>query len=102
VGGWEREGGTGLSVETYYTGRQPLDDDPYRAESRPYVLVGLLARVRVGRALLFVNGENLGDVRQTRFAPIVRATPGLGGRRTTDVWAPLEGAVVNAGVRLGF
>jgi iron complex outermembrane receptor protein len=102
VAGWEREGGTGVSGEAYYTGRQPLADDPYRRESRPYVLLGVLARVRVRGALLFVNAENLGDVRQTRAAPLVRPAPGPGGRRTVDAWAPLEGAVVNAGVRLGL
>jgi iron complex outermembrane receptor protein len=100
VAGWEREGGDGIGVEAYYTGRQPLADDPYRAAGRPFVTLGVLARRRVGRALVFVNGENLGNVRQTRVAPLVRPAAGPGGRWTTDAWAPLEGAVVNAGVRL--
>lgn len=102
VASWEREGEGGLSAEAYYTGRQPLADSPYRTESRPYVTVGVLARRRVGRALVFVNGENLGNVRQTRIDPLVRRSPGLGGRWTTDAWAPLDGAVVNAGVRVGL
>ena len=102
VGLWETEDDAGLSVEAFYTGRQALADNPYRTESRPYLLVGALARMRVGKAVLYVNGENLGNVRQTHVDPLLRRTPGIGGRWTTDAWAPLDGAVVNAGVRLGF
>ncbi|MDQ3997195.1 MAG: hypothetical protein M3303_09270 [Gemmatimonadota bacterium] len=29
-----------------------------------------------------------------------RPTPGEGGRWTTDAWAPLDGRVINAGLRL--
>ncbi len=99
---WETADDAGLSLEAYYTGRQPLAENPYRTESRPYVMLGALARIRVGKSILYINGENLGNVRQTRTDPLLRRTPGLGGRWTTDVWAPLDGAVVNAGVRLGF
>jgi len=103
VGMWEQEGRSRLGLEVYYTGRQALDENPYRAESRPYVLVGLLGERRVstpfGAARLFVNLENLGDVRQTRTDPLLRPAMGAGGRRTVDAWAPLEGRVVNAGAR---
>ena len=99
---WETADDAGLSLEAYYTGRQPLAENPYRTESRPFVMVGALARIRLGKAILYINGENLGNVRQTRTDPLLRRTPGLGGRWTTDVWAPLDGAVVNAGVRLGL
>lgn len=99
---WETADDAGLSVEAFYTGRQPLADDPYRSVSRPYVIVGALARMRVGRSILYINVENIGNVRQTQVDPLLRRTPGLGGRWTTDVWAPLDGAVLNAGARLGF
>jgi iron complex outermembrane receptor protein len=102
---WEREGRGRAGLELYYTGRQALDDDPYLARSRPYLLVGLLGEWRVdalGGARVFVNGENLAGVRQTRYAPLVRPSRGPGGRWTTDAWTELAGATVNAGVRLGF
>jgi iron complex outermembrane receptor protein len=101
VAGYEQESGSRVGLEIYYTGRQPLGDDPYRREGRPYTLVGLLVQRRVGAALLFVNGENLFDVRQTRTDPLLLPEPGPGGRRTTDAWAPLDGRVLNAGVRWG-
>ena len=102
----EREGISRVGLELYYTGRQPLDDDPYRAESRPYLLVGLLAEraveTRAGVARLFLNLENLGDVRQTRWDPLLRPTRGRGGRWTTDAWTDLTGFTANGGVRLAF
>lgn len=94
-----REGRVGL--ELYYTGRQTLDDNPYRPTSIPYLLVGILAERRWGAVSLFVNLENLTDVRQTRSDPLVRP-PGERGRDgswTTEAWAPLDGRVVNAGIR---
>jgi iron complex outermembrane receptor protein len=102
---WEAEDRGRLGLEFYYTGRQSLDDDPYRAGSRPYLLAGLLAEWRVaalGGARVFVNGENLTGVRQTRWSPLVRPTPGAGGRWTTDAWTELAGATVNAGVRVSW
>jgi len=102
----EQEGRSRIGLELYYTGRQALVDNPFRTESRPYVVVGLLAEraitTRAGVARVFVNFENLGGVRQTRLDPLVLPTRGQGGRWTTDVWSLLEGRTANAGVRLGF
>ena len=102
----EQEGRSRLGLELYYTGRQALEDDPYRAESRPYLVVGLLGErafaTPAGVARAFVNLENLTNVRQTRFDPLLLPGRGRGGRWTTDVWSLLEGRTVNAGVRLGF
>lgn len=89
-----------IGIEAYYTGRQALDEDPYRSSSRSYVLVGLLGERRVGRFRLFVNAENLGDVRQTKDAPLVRPARRPDGRWTVDAWAPLDGVVVNGGIRV--
>jgi iron complex outermembrane receptor protein len=99
---WEREGRGRAGIEVYYTGTQFLDDDPYRSESRAYVLFGAMGERRIGSARLFINLENLGNVRMTNDQPLVRPTRGLGGRWTTDAWAPLDGRVVNAGLRLDF
>jgi iron complex outermembrane receptor protein len=51
---------------------------------------------------MFLNAENLLDTRQTRYDPIVLPARSTEGRWTTDVWAPLEGRVFNAGVRWAF
>lgn len=91
-----------LGLEIYFTGRQRLDLNPYRDQSESYVLVGLLAERRVGRARVFVNGENLTGVRQTRWDPLLRPVRGIDGRWTVDAWAPLDGRTINGGVRVGF
>jgi outer membrane receptor for ferrienterochelin and colicins len=100
VGMWEAEDVGRIGLELYYTGRQSLDDNPYRSSSRPYVIFGMLAERRVGRARVFVNAENLLDVRQTRWHPMPLPERSSELRWTTDAWAPLEGRAINAGVRL--
>ena len=97
---WENAGRIGL--EWYYTGEQRLDVDPYRTSSEPYTIIGLLVERRFGRYRVFVNGENLTDTRQTKWSPILRPYPSADGRIATDVWAPLEGRVINGGVRISF
>jgi iron complex outermembrane receptor protein len=90
-----------VALELSYVGRQALEDDPYRTVSPPYVVVGFLAMKRVGSgAMVFVNAENLLNVRLSDYQPLVRPAPGPGGRWTVDAWAPLEGSMINLGVRL--
>lgn len=102
VGMWEREDRGRIGVEAYLTGRQRLEDNPYRSKSVPYVLFGGLVERRIGRVRVFVNVENLGDVRQTHWESIIRPTRAADGRWTVDAWAPLDGRVINGGVRLRF
>jgi iron complex outermembrane receptor protein len=99
---WEWEGAGRLGVEWFYTGTQRLEANPYRTESRPYSVFGVLATRRVGHALLFINGENLTDVRQTGWDSLLRPARGVDGRWTVDAWAPLDGRNINGGVRLAF
>ncbi len=91
-----------LGLEWYYTGRQRVEANPYRTETPPYNLYGVLFSRRIGRALLFVNGENLANVNQTDWDPLLRPTRGVDGRWTVDAWAPLDGRVINGGVRISF
>lgn len=102
VGTWERENVARIGVEAYYTGTQRLDDNPYRTFSEPYVLFGFLVEKRFGRFKTYVNAEDLGNVRQTKYDPLLRPSRGLDGRWTTDAWAPLDGRVFNGGVRATF
>jgi outer membrane receptor for ferrienterochelin and colicins len=102
VGMWEKEKAGRIGVESYYTGGQRLEDNPYRSESKPYVLFGFLAERPIGPFKLFVNIENLGNVRQTRWDSLLRPDRAVDGRWTVDAWAPLDGRVLNAGVRLHF
>lgn len=102
VGMWEAEDVGRVGIEWYYTGRQSLEENPYRTVSEPYMILGLLAERQFGRVRVFVNGENLTGVRQTRWDPLLRPSRAVDGRWTVDAWAPLEGRNINGGVRLGF
>lgn len=99
---WEAEDKGRFGIEAYYVGRQALEDNPYRTTGRPQVLIGALLERRVGRARVFVNSENLLDVRQTKDDPLVRGRRAPDGGWTVDAWAPLEGRVFNAGVRVAW
>ena len=100
---WEWPEGKGrLGIEWYYTGVQRLEANPYREESRPYHVFGILVERRVRGVRLFLNGENLTDVRQSRWDPLLRPSRGVDGRWTVDAWAPLDGRNVNGGVRWSF
>jgi outer membrane receptor for ferrienterochelin and colicins len=102
VGMWEREDRGRIGLEAYYTGSQRLEDNPYRSESAGYVLFGGLIERRVGHVRLFLNAENLGGVRQTQWDSLVRPSQAVDGRWTVDAWAPLDGRVINGGIRLAF
>lgn len=97
---WEEHGRGRIGIEAYYTGRQSLDDNPSRTRSRPYVELGILGEVIFGHVSLFLNAENLLNVRQTRYDPILRQQRAADGRWTVDAWAPLDGFTLNGGVRL--
>lgn len=59
VGVWQKEQWGRVGLEFYYTGRQRLEDDPFRTRSDPYALFGALVERRVRGIRLFVNAENL-------------------------------------------
>ncbi|SEC88809.1 TonB-dependent receptor plug domain-containing protein [Terriglobus roseus] len=103
VGTWEREGTTRIGLECYYTGEQRLEYNPYRDVSRPYVLVGAMGERKVtAHVKLFLNLENLTNVRQTRWDPLLLPSRESDGRWTVDAWAPLDGRVANGGAKFSF
>src|SRR6185436_4765012 len=102
VGMWESEDRGRIGLEAYFTGQQRLEDNPYRSQSERYVLFGGLVERRFGRVRLFINAENLAGVRQTSRDPLVRPFQAADGRWTVDAWAPVDGRVVNGGVRVVF
>jgi iron complex outermembrane receptor protein len=100
---WEKEGTSRVGLECYYTGEQRLEYNPYRDVSRPYVLVGAMGEHKiVAHVKLFLNLENLTDVRQTHWDPLLLPTREADGRWTVDAWAPLDGRVINGGARFSF
>jgi iron complex outermembrane receptor protein len=102
VAALEDEDSGRLVFEWFYTGKQRLEANPFRTESAPYTTVGLMGEWVIKKVRLFVNGENLTDVRQTRYDPLLRPGRGVDGQWTVDAWAPLDGRNINGGIRLRF
>jgi hypothetical protein len=103
IGMWERAGTGRIGFEWYYTGEQRLEANPYRTQGKPYMVFGALVERRFGRYRLFINGENLSDVRQTDWDPLIRPARGVDGRwKSVDAWAPLDGCATSTGGRSGF
>ncbi len=96
----EKPGVYRIGIEGIYYGRQALDDNPYLNQSKPYLYTMAIAMRQFGPVEIVANFENLLDVRQTNYQSLVRPTPTVGGRWTTDVWAPLEGFMANVAVRV--
>jgi outer membrane receptor protein involved in Fe transport len=99
---WEEHDRGRVGFEAYYTGEQPLEDNPYRTEGDSYVELGLLGEIVLGPYRLFLNLENLLDIRQTREDLLTRPQRAPDGSWTVDAWAPLEGFTANAGIRIKF
>lgn len=99
---WEQHGRGRIGIEAYYTGTQSLDDNPYRRTGRPYVELGALGEITLGKVSLFLNLENILNIRQTDYHPMTLPQRAADGQWTVDAWAPNDGFVVNGGVRVRF
>jgi outer membrane receptor for ferrienterochelin and colicins len=84
-----------IGLEAYYYSKQPLNDG---RTGKSYWTCGFMAEKLWERFSLFVNFENFTDTRQTRFDSIYTGT--ITQPVFRDIYAPLDGFVVNGGVKL--
>lgn len=92
---YEQHGRGRVGLEAYYTGPQRLTTGE---RTDGYWVTGVMAERRFGPASVFVNFENFLDTMQTDYAPVVlgpRSNP-----RFAEIWAPMDGFIVNGGVKL--
>lgn len=95
---YEREDDIRIGLEAYYYGRQELNDG---TRSRDFWIFGLMMeKLFSERFSVFLNFENFSDTRQTRFGSINSGS--LADPVFADIFAPLDGFVVNGGVKLRF
>ena len=92
---YEMEDKWKIGSELYYFSKQKLTDG---SMGRGYWLSGLVAERLWKKFSLYINFENFGDVRQTKFESIY--TGSITNPAFKDIYAPLEGFVVNGGIRL--
>jgi outer membrane receptor for ferrienterochelin and colicins len=84
-----------IGLEAYYFSPQLLNDGK---TGKSYWTTGLMAEKIWERFSLFINFENLTDTRQTRFDSIY--TGSITNPVFRDIYAPLDGFVVNGGVKV--
>ncbi|RPD38363.1 TonB-dependent receptor [Chitinophaga barathri] len=84
-----------IGLEAYYYSKQQLSDG---TTGKPYWICGFMAEKLWERFSLFINFENFLDARQTRFDTIYTGT--VTNPVFRDIYAPLDGFVVNGGLKL--
>jgi iron complex outermembrane receptor protein len=92
---YEKEGNFKLGLEAYYVSPQLLNDG---TTGRSYWTAGIMGEKSWKRFSLFVNLENFTDTRQSKFGPIYTGSimnPVFG-----DIYAPLDGRLLNGGIKL--
>ena len=92
---YENSGKLKLGLEAYYYSSQPLNDG---TTGRPYWTFGFMAERSWQKLSLFINFENFTDTRQTRFDTIYTGT--ITHPVFRDIYAPLDGFVINGGLKI--
>lgn len=94
---YEFSGHFRAGIEAAYTGKQYLDDG---SRTPAYPFIAAMMRYDIGKFAFVLNCENLLDYRQTRKESIL--IPPVSNPRFRQIWAPLDGRVVNLSVRLNL
>lgn len=83
-----------LGLEAYTFSKQLLNDGTY---GKNYVITGFMVEKLWKRFSIYLNFENFVDTRQTRFDSIY--TGPLNNPQFKDIYAPLDGFVMNGGIK---
>jgi outer membrane receptor for ferrienterochelin and colicins len=92
---FEKEDNIKIGLEAYYFSPQKLTDG---TTGQSYWICGIMAEKLWEKFSLFINFENLLDTRQTRFGSIY--TGGITNPAFRDIYAPVDGFVINGGIKL--
>ena len=92
---YEVEGKWKIGLEAYYFTKQQLSDG---ATGKDYWITGLMAEKLWKKFSVYINFENFTDTRQTKFDTIY--TGSIDSPVFRDIYAPLDGFVVNGGIKL--
>jgi hypothetical protein len=92
---YEIEGKIKMGLEAYYFSPQKLNDG---TNGKAYWLMGFMAEKIWKRFSIFANFENIMNTRQTKFENIYTGT--ITNPSFRDIYAPLDGFVLNGGIKL--
>ncbi len=82
-------------IESSFVGRQFLHNGSRRPS---YTMVAFMLRYSTGKLVFVLNGENLPDYRQSKKEPVV--FPPWQNPSFPELWAPLDGRVINFSVQV--
>jgi outer membrane receptor for ferrienterochelin and colicins len=86
-----------VGIDAYYYSPVKLSDG---SVGRQIWELGVNVQYGFKYLLLFANFENLADIRQTSYGPTVFPDPTYSHPRFSEIYAPLEGRLINVGFKL--
>jgi len=92
---YEIEDSLKMGLEAYYFSPQELNDG---AKGKEYWLFGFMVEKIWDSFSIFINFENFGDTRQTKFDTIYTGT--ITNPTFRDIYAPVDGFVINGGLKI--
>lgn len=84
-----------IGLEAYYFSPQKLSDG---ATGKEYVMCGFMVEKLWEKFSIYINFENFLDARQTRFDTIFTGT--VANPVFRDIYAPVDGFLINGGIKL--
>ncbi len=95
---YEKHGEFWIGLEAYYFSPQKLNDG---SDGKSYWITGLMTEKVINETVsVFLNFENFLDTRQSKFDTIY--TGSLSNPDFRDIYAPVDGFVINGGFKLVF
>jgi outer membrane receptor for ferrienterochelin and colicins len=92
---FEIEDNLKIGLEAYHYSKQVLTDGTFGS---PYWITGFMVEKLWKKFSVFVNFENFTDTRQSKFGPIYTGT--IENPVFADIYAPVEGFVMNGGIKV--
>ena len=98
---YERENDRLIGLAVHFVGRQVLADSSFGVGGS-YVTLDARFEKHVRRAIVFASVKDLTGVHQLQLGPVLRNASGAAGQWADNAWAPLDGRVLNVGVRVTY
>jgi iron complex outermembrane receptor protein len=86
-----------VSIDAYYFSPQRLSNG---ITTHSIWELGVNTQLNLRYVILFANAENILNIRQTSYGPVVAPNPDYAHPSFSQIYGPLEGTIVNAGLKL--
>lgn len=97
LAGYELPNRFSIGLDCYYYSPQQLSTG---VTTQSIWEMGVNAQVPTKYIVFFANLENILDIRQTKFGPVVTPNPTYNRPKFGEIYAPLEGRILNVGFKI--